>query len=131
MFGPGSFKEQRPGGIYSLLSGSECLNLCGPALILWLAYSVFITAESGLTFPLWVHRAVLCRDYRAGVGELYGGHHELIYIYLSVHQSHSVIKHLLLRYFLLLCRLPAEPHRVTFEVRAALCCCAQNKALRY
>lgn len=60
----------KPERIYSHLSCNECLNLCGPAFILWLPYSVFITAESGLTFPLWVHRAALCWDYRVGVEEL-------------------------------------------------------------
>lgn len=97
MFFPGRFRGQRLGRIYSHPSCSECLNLCGPAFVMWLAYSVFITAESGLTFPLWAHRAVLCRDCRAGVEEVCVRRYEPIYIYLYVHQSHSLIVCLLPR----------------------------------
>lgn len=104
MFFPGSFRGQGQGRIYSHPSCSECLNLCGPAFVLWLTYSVFITAESGLTFPLWAHRAVLCRDYRAGVEELCGRHYEPIYIYLYVHQSHLLIVCLLLLWPVTSCR---------------------------
>lgn len=100
LFFSGSFWGQWQGR--SHLSCSECLNLCGPAFILWLTYSVFITAESGLTMPLWVHRAVLCRDYRVGAEELCRRHHEPIYIYLlcpSITVTHCM------PFFLLRCLL--------------------------
>lgn len=84
---PDGFRGRRKGRISSHLSCNECFNLCGPAFILWRTCSIFLAAESGLTFPLWVHRAVLCRAYSLGIGEHCK---DTIYIYLYAHQSCSL-----------------------------------------
>lgn len=103
-------RGQRKDRISSHLSCSECLNLCGPAFILWLTRSVFLTAESGLTFPLWVHRAVLCRDYRVGVGERSRRHCEPTFILMSINQTHSLC-------FALACDVLQSLYWVTYEVK--------------
>lgn len=109
-FFSGGVRGQRKDRISSHLSCSECLNLCGPAFILWLTRSVFLTAESGLTFPLWVHRAVLCRDYRVGVGERSRRHREPTFILMSINQTHSLC-------FALACDVLQSLYWVTYVVK--------------
>lgn len=118
-------------GMYSPLDCSEGLSLCGPAFILWSPYPVFVTAESGLTLPLWVQRNVLCsRDYRACRRRtLLWPHHQPIYICLYVHQSHSLSAGLFYCVAFYCSGLwhPAEPHQVTSRVKAAPFCCATTQ----